>query len=67
MTADLDIWRAAKLLLDQFGEDAALVAARRCDEALARGDMDGRALGLRILAAVEELARQQLRPSDVKH
>lgn len=67
MTADLDIWRAAKLLRDQFGEDAAFIAARRCDEALARGDMDGRALGLRILAAVEELARQQLRPSDVKH
>ncbi len=54
-TADLDIWRSAKLLVDQHGADAPIRAAQRADELLAAGDMQGRAVWLRILSAVKEL------------
>jgi hypothetical protein len=36
--ADLDIYRAAKLLVDQHGEDAALHAAGRAEQLLTEGD-----------------------------
>lgn len=57
MTADLDIWRAANLLIKRHRDDAAIVAARRADELLAEGDLDGCAIWKRILAAVNELTR----------
>jgi len=49
--------RAAKLLMDQHGDDAALRATQRADELLKEGDVDGNAVWRRILAAVEELRR----------
>jgi hypothetical protein len=57
MTHDPDIFRAAKLLMDQHGDDAALRAAQRADDLLEEGDVDGNAVWRRILAAVEELRR----------
>jgi hypothetical protein len=57
MTHDPDVFRAAKLLIDQHGEDAVLRAAQRADELLEEGDGDGSAVRRRILAAVEELRR----------
>jgi hypothetical protein len=57
MIADPDIFRAAKLLIDQDGEDAALRAAQRADELLEAGDMIGAATWRRILKAIEELRR----------
>ena len=39
--SDLDVWRAANLLLKRHGRDAANVAAQRADEHLAQGDVDG--------------------------
>ena len=55
MTSELDIWRSAKLLVDQHGADAPIRAAQHADELLADGDIEGRAAWLRILAAVKEL------------
>jgi hypothetical protein len=55
MTSRMDIWRAAKLFVDQHGHDAPLVAAQRADEMLARGDVVGQAIWKRITAAVEVL------------
>jgi hypothetical protein len=55
MTSDLDIWRAAKLLVDQHGANAPIRAAQQADELLASGDIEGRAAWLRILNAVKEL------------
>ena len=52
---EIDIWRSAKLLVDQHGANAATVAAMRADELLDRGDVDGQAVWKRIMAAVEEL------------
>jgi hypothetical protein len=41
MIPDLDIYRAAKLLVDQHGEDAPIRAAERADELLQGGDLGG--------------------------
>jgi triphosphoribosyl-dephospho-CoA synthetase len=57
MTSDLDIYRAANLLIERHGGDAAFKAAQRADELLNRGDRDGEMLWLRILEAVEALQR----------
>lgn len=37
MTEDIDIWRAAHLLVKRHGADATTVAAQRADELLAQG------------------------------
>lgn len=58
MTEEIDIWRAADLLVKRHGDDAAMVAAQRADELLARGDIDGQRIWKRILAAVSELQRK---------
>jgi len=52
---DLDIWRAANLLIRQHGDLAEIVAAQRADELLDRGDRDGELVWLRIRRAVAEL------------
>jgi hypothetical protein len=43
----LDKWEAVKLLIDRNGADAATGAAKRAEEMLATGDMEGHACGLR--------------------
>ena len=57
MIDDLDIFRAADVPIKRHGADAAIDAARRADELLAAGDLEGCALWKRILAAVLELTR----------
>ncbi len=52
---DLDIWRSAKALIDNYGEDATIHAAMRADELLARGDMDGAGTWRRVIQAIEGL------------
>ncbi len=55
MTSGLDIYRSANELIKQHGEAADIEAAMRADERLAAGDMEGEAVWLRIVKAVEEL------------
>ena len=55
VTTDIDIWRAAKLLIDQHGNAAAIEAVKRADALAAQGDTAGKVMWLRILEAVEEL------------
>ena len=43
------------MLIDQHGADAPIHAAMRADKLLDRGDLDGRAVWLRILDAVRQL------------
>jgi hypothetical protein len=57
MIDDLDILRAANILIKRHGADAAVVAAQRADELLEAGDIDGCAIWKRILSAVAELTR----------
>ena len=59
MIPDIDIYRSAKILVDQHGDDAPIRAAQFADAMLDRGDMDGRAVWLRIMAAVEVLSKRR--------
>ena len=52
MTSDLDIWRAATLLIKGHGEDAEIVASQRADQMLDRGDRDGQLVWMRIRRAI---------------
>jgi len=54
MIPDRDIWRAANLLIREHKADAEVVAARRADEMLERGDHDGQLVWLRIRRAIAE-------------
>ncbi len=65
MTSDLDIYRSANELIEQHGEAADIEAAMRADERLAAGDMEGEAVWLRIIKAIEELQSQE-RPDDAE-
>ena len=63
MTSNLDIYRTAKVLVDQHGEDAPIHAAMTADELMAKGDLDGQAIWKLILKAIEELLANE-RPED---
>jgi hypothetical protein len=55
MVSDLDIWRAARLLIRNHGAEAELEAARLQDLMLDRGDEEGRRVWQRIRRAIEAL------------
>jgi hypothetical protein len=55
MVSDLDIYRAANLLIDRHGGDALIEAARMIDRMLERGDPEGRQVWRRIKGAIEQL------------
>ncbi len=65
VTSDLDIYRSAHLLIERHGDDAPIEAAMRADELMEAGDMDGRAVWLRIVKAVEELLSEE-QPDDAE-
>ncbi len=62
---NLDIYRAANELIKQHGDAADIEAAMRADERLAAGDVEGRAVWLRIVKAIAELLSKE-RPDDAK-
>jgi hypothetical protein len=55
MISELDIWRAANLLIRRHGADADIEAARRADLMLERGDRDGQLVWMRIRRAIAQL------------
>ena len=55
----LDIYRAANELIKQHGDDAPIHAAMRADKLLEAGDMDGKAVWLRIIKAIDELQSKE--------
>ena len=63
MIDDLDIYRAAKLVIDNHREDAALYAMARTAVLAGEGDAEGAAIWRQITAAVEELQRER-RPGE---
>ena len=65
MTSDLDIFRSANELIKQHGDAADIEAAMRADERLAAGDMEGEAVWLKIVKAIEELLSEE-RPEGEK-
>ena len=64
MISELDIYRAANLLIDRHGGDALIQAARMIDRMLDLGDPEGRQVWKRIKRAIEAL---QAAPSGVTH
>jgi hypothetical protein len=50
MLPEIDIWRAANLMLERYGENAEIESATRGDELAAEGDLDGAAVWRRITA-----------------
>ncbi len=65
MTSDLDIYRSANELIKQHGEAADIEAAMRADELMDAGDIEGRAVWLRIVKAITELLSEE-RPDDAE-
>ena len=59
MPSEIDIYRSAKLLVDQHGEDAPIFAAQQADKCLEGGDLDGKAVWMGIIRAIKELLDQQ--------
>ena len=55
MVSNLDIWRAANLLIREHGAHAELEAARHQDLMLERGDDDGRLVWAWIRCAIDAL------------
>jgi hypothetical protein len=52
---NIDIYRTANLLIQQYGEEAPVHAAMKADEMLAQGNLDGKAVWLGVIRAIEEL------------
>ncbi len=64
MPDEIDIYRSANLLIDQHGEDAPIFAAMQADKCLEAGNLDGKAVWMRVIGAIEELLDQQPPSSD---
>ncbi len=52
ITAGIDIYRAAKLYIDQHGELASFEAGMQADALLEAGDMEGSATWRKIVKAI---------------
>jgi hypothetical protein len=63
-TPDLDIYRTANVLIREHGEEATLEAAQRADAMLEKGCLDGQPVRKRVLAAVEEIQREEPREGE---
>jgi hypothetical protein len=64
LVTDLDIYRAANMLIQRHGADALIEAARMIDRMLDRSDAEGRQVWRRIKQAIEAL---QAPPGDLRH
>jgi hypothetical protein len=53
---EIDIWRAATLMLKRYGEKALQESVARADELFAEQDHDGAVVWRRIIDAVGQLA-----------
>jgi hypothetical protein len=61
--AEVDIWRAANLLIRRRGDAAELEACRLADQMLDRGDRDGEVVWMRIRRAIVELQAPRSGPA----
>ena len=59
MIDDPDIYRAAKLMIDQHGDEASRRAQRRANDLARTGDSDGVAIWGQIVKAIEELQHRR--------
>ncbi|MCC6921105.1 MAG: hypothetical protein IT548_18070 [Alphaproteobacteria bacterium] len=66
MTADIDVWRAANLLVKQHGTNAPEHAAKRAEELLAQGARTGAITMQRVADACQTLVSEAA-PGCVRH
>ena len=59
MISDLDIYRAANVLMDRYSHNAPVIAIKRATKVLNAGEVDGYAVWKRILRAVKEMQRTE--------
>ncbi len=52
---DIDIYRSAKILIDEYGADASTHAAERRDAMKERGDLPGMQIWIRVIRVIEKL------------
>ncbi len=52
------------MLIEQHGDDASIHAAQEADACLEKGDLDGKAVWMRVIRAIKELLNQQPPSSD---
>jgi hypothetical protein len=57
MTSTLDLYRTANVLVQQYGPDTLLMAAKRAVALLELGDAEGQRVWKGVLRAVEGLVR----------
>jgi hypothetical protein len=51
----IDIYRSAKILIDQFGQEAEEFASKRMADLMARDDAKGASIWLGIVSAIHDL------------
>ena len=56
VTEEIDLYRAAKVVMDQHGDEAAIYAAMRADEFIEKGDIIAASMWKLIVAKIEELS-----------
>jgi hypothetical protein len=59
-----DVLLAARSMIQHYGRDAAMEAARRADNELARGDRKTSATWKRIMTAIEKLQAEKPAPGE---
>jgi len=60
MTDNTEIIRTARLLIDEYGELAAMGAVIRADHLSERGDLNGHAIWLQIAKVTEDLLSEEM-------
>ncbi len=64
---DIDIFRAAKLLIKEHGDEVATHVDMEFDNMLERRDVEGAAVWLRIAKAIHDMQRDTPRPGEQRH
>lgn len=67
MVDEIDIWRAARVLVDEFGEEAVGRAAARALELKGTGDVEGEEVWGRVMEAILKLRRTIRGPEEPIH
>ncbi len=67
MISDLDIYRAAGVIIKRYGKDAQIHSTKRASAMLDKGDLDSYAIWRRMLRAVEELQRTAPKLGEAVH
>ncbi len=65
--SDVDIYRSAKLLVDEHGRDAIQIAGGKALEMHEAGDKASEAFWCRIMDAIQELGRTNKRADERQH